>query len=337
MTLTALRRVSQLFFFVILVYGALFMTTFYSSDKLTQAYPALTCAYDKSGGDYCVLIPMQHQMDHRVAGLFNGSVEAMQALMPTVITIVTFLVLVVLLNKAFCGWTCPLGFFQEVLTIIGTKLGIRQIKSLDIETVRKIRPIKWLIFVFLIFLFPILTGLGFLGHELGSAFCSICPSRIMTTLAVGDTSQLYVSSLSWGYMTLSLIADFLFGLMIALALFVRQPFCRICPMLPMQSVFKNLSLFRLVKNGSSKCDTCGNCVKACPMDIYEIQESAENRNITFADCTLCGKCVEFCPDDDVLALKYTKFPLFSSSQEYFKKRNKLDRDFTKYKWFGSSK
>jgi len=337
LTLTALRRVSQVFFFVILVYGALFFTTFYSSDKFTQAFPSLTCAYDKSSGDYCALIPLQHQMDHRVAGLFNGSVDAMQALMPTVITLVTFFILIVLLNKAFCGWTCPLGFFQEMLTLLGTKLGIKQVKSLSLENVKKIRPIKWILFAFLIFIFPILTGLGFLGHELGSAFCSICPSRIMTTLAVGDSSQLYVSSLSWGYMTLSLIADFLFGLMIALALFVKQPFCRICPMLPLQSVFKKFSLFRLTKNGSSKCDTCGNCVNVCPMDIYEIQETAENKNITFADCTLCGKCVEFCPDNDVLSLKYANFSVFASNKEYFKKRNKLYKKFSKTKWVEGKK
>jgi formate hydrogenlyase subunit 6/NADH:ubiquinone oxidoreductase subunit I len=60
------------------------------------------------------------------------------------------------------------------------------------------------------------------------------------------------------------------------------------------------------------------------MDIYEIQQSAENKNITFSDCTLCGRCVEFCPDDDVLKLKYGPLTAFSSSKDYFKKRNKQD-------------
>lgn len=325
LTLTALRHVTQLFFFVIFVYGSLFLTTFYSQDKLTQALPALSCAYDKSGGDYCVLIPLQHQMDHRVSGVLDGSIALMQGLMGTLITLLTFFVLIVILNKSFCGWMCPLGFFQELVNIIATKLKIKQISSLSLASVKKIRAIKWILFAFLIFIFPVLSGLGFVGHELGDPFCRICPSRILTTIATGDTTQLYVDNSTWLYMALSIIADLLFGLMIALALFVRAPFCRICPMLPMQSVFKKFALFRLVKNGSSKCGTCNNCVKACPMDIYEIADVAQNKNITHTDCTLCGKCVEFCPHDGVMSLKYGSFSLFSSSKEYFKKRTTIDK------------
>lgn len=205
------------------------------------------------------------------------------------------------------------------------KLHIQQINSLSKETLAKIRPIKWFIFGFLVLIFPLLAGLGFVGHELGNPFCNICPSRILTTLAVGDASQLYVDNSNLTYMILSLIADFLFGLMIALALFVRQPFCRICPMLPLQTIFKKAGLLRLAKDGGSKCESCNNCVKACPMDIYEIGAKEENKNITYADCTLCGRCVEFCPDDNVLKLKYGPINLFSSSNEYFKKRNKIEK------------
>ena len=325
LTVTALRRVVQLFAFVFFVYGALIFTTFYTDDKLTQALPALSCAYDMKSGDYCALIPLQHQMDHRVSGLLTQSAKAMEALMPTLITIATVLALIIVLNKAFCGWLCPLGFFQEVIGMIGTKLGITQIGSLSRETITKVRPIKWFIFLFFVLIFPLLTGIGLLGHEWGSPFCSICPSRIMTTTLTGDMSQVYVSQAGWGYFALSLLADLLFGLMIALALFVRQPFCRICPILPMQSLFKKVGLLRLVKNGSSYCDNCSSCVKACPMDIFEIQEAAQNRNITHTDCTLCGRCVEFCPHDGVMNFKYGPLTIWSSSKEGFKKRTKIDK------------
>lgn len=327
---TVFRRVVQLFFFVLLVYGSLFFSTFYIEDKFTNALPALSCAYDMKGSDYCALIPVQHQLDHSVAAFFQGKRNFFAGVMPFIITIGTFALLVVILNKAFCGWTCPLGFFQEVIGLIGDKLKIKKIQSLSQETLQKVRPIKWFILIFLVFIFPLLTGLGFLGHEFGSAFCSICPSRIMTTLMTGDSHQVYVDNSSFWYMFFSILADLLFGLMIALALFVKQPFCRICPMLPFQAVFKKVGLLRLVKNSSSKCDTCGNCTKQCPMDIYEIQKSVKKpTNITFTDCTLCGRCVEFCPDENVLSLQYTKFPLFRSSKEQFKKRVKQQKFWEK--------
>jgi formate hydrogenlyase subunit 6/NADH:ubiquinone oxidoreductase subunit I len=334
LTLTWFRRVVQLFMFVIMVYGALFMTTFYSEDKFTGALPALSCAYDKQSGDYCSLIPVQHQMDHRVSMAFTSdSVSIMQAVMPTLITIGTFIILVVILNKAFCGWVCPLGFFQEMIHALGDKLGFKRFHTLSTKTLKKVRPIKWFMLAFLVFIFPLLTGIGWLGHEFGDGFCRICPSRILTTLAVGDTSQLYIDNSSIGYMIFSIIADLLFGLMIAMALVIKQPFCRICPMLAFQAVFKKLGLLKLVKNGSSSCEKCGLCAKVCPTDIIEIQNpTTKLTDITFADCTLCGACVEFCPDDDVMRLQYAGFPIFKSSKAYFKKRNKDQRNWEKVVW-----
>lgn len=330
LTISALRRVVQLFAVLFFVYGAYIFNTFYTGDKLTQALPALSCAYDKQGGDYCALIPLQHQVDHRVSGIFNGTVEVVGGIMPTVITLLTVAALVLVLSKAFCGWMCPLGFFQEIVNIVGKKLGFKQTETLSVESTKKFTVAKWAILLFLVLIFPLLTGLGFLSHAWGSPYCSVCPSRILTTLLVGDASQVYVSTADASYFALSLIADFLFGLMIALALFVRQPFCRICPILPLQSVFKKIGLLRLVKSESSHCEGCGQCVKACPMDIHPLCDSVEkSKNITHTDCTLCARCVEFCPHDNVLAVKYAPLKLFGSSKEYFKKRIKIEKWWSK--------
>jgi formate hydrogenlyase subunit 6/NADH:ubiquinone oxidoreductase subunit I len=93
-------------------------------------------------------------------------------------------------------------------------------------------------------------------------------------------------------------------------------------MLALHAVFRKIGLLRLVKQGTPRCERCGLCAKACPMDIQEIHTDMQSRNVTFEDCTLCGRCVEFCPDKDALQLKYTVFPVFSSSPEYFKQRKK---------------
>lgn len=319
--LSVIRKVVQVLTFIFFVYGGV-ITGPYLADKMSGALPALSCAYDKKGADLCVLIPFQHQMDHRLGSAIAKGGDLLMGLLPTLITLGTFLLMFVVLNKAFCGWVCPLGTFQEFMHMIGQKLGLQRRESLDHSVVKKIRPVKWLILVLLVFTFPLLTGLGYANHDLGDSFCRICPSRILTTLATGDTSQLVVDTANATTMTLSILADLLFGLMMAFALTVRQPFCRICPMLALHAVFRKLGLLRLVKNAKPRCEKCGLCAKSCPMDIKEIHTNMTNKDVTFDDCTLCGRCVEFCPDKDVLQLKYATIPIFSADPQYFKKRKK---------------
>jgi len=328
MNLSIIRKLVQLASFLFLVYGAS-IVGYYLADNLTGAFPALACAYDVETSDHCLLITLQHQMDHRVAPAVVAGTSVFNALIPTFLSMGVFLLTFVILNKAFCGWICPLGFFQETLNMLGQKLGLLQRESLSEKSVDRIRPIKWFMLVFLVFFFPILTGLGITGHELGSPFCSICPSRILTTLATGNTEQLVVDTTSDGYMIISMIATFMFGLMIAIGLTVRQPFCRICPMLALHAVFRKIGLVRLVKNSTPRCEKCGICAKACPMDIKEIHTEMEKKDVLHADCTLCGRCVEFCPDKDVLAMKYTVIPILSADPAYFKKRKKAQTKWEK--------
>ena len=328
--LSVIRKLVQLLAFLFLVYGSVFVG-FYSADKLSGAFPVLSCAYDAKTADYCVLIPLQHQIGHGLGPAIAAGKFTLSLLLPILTTLGTFLLLFILLNKAFCGWLCPLGFFQEVLGMIGQKLRLNRTESLDPKLVDRIRPAKWLMLGLLVILLPLASGMGFVGHELGDPFCQICPSRILTSLFAGQLNQLYIDTSSTGYMILSIIADLLFGLILVLSLTMRQPFCRICPLLAMHALFKKAGLVKLVKNYTSRCDKCGLCAKACPMDIREIHTSKE-KDILFSDCTLCGRCVEFCPDKGVMALKYAVIPIKVSDPGYFKERNKAQKQ-----WEGKQK
>jgi len=325
--LSVIRKIVQLTSFVFLVYGSV-IVGFYAADKLSKALPALACAYDSKTADYCVLIPLQHQLGHLLGPAIKAGTVSLMTFVPILTTLVTFLMLFVLLNKAFCGWVCPLGTFQELLGLIGQKLGLKRQESLEADVVDRIRPVKWLMLGGLVLFFPLLSGLGFVDHSLGDPYCKICPSRIMTTLMTGSVKQLYLDTSSPIYMTLSIVGDGMFGIMLVLGLTLRQPFCRICPMLAMHAVFKKLGLVRLVKAYTPRCEKCGLCAKACPMDIREIHTSQE-KDILFPDCTLCGRCVEFCPDQGVMAMKYTFIPIKVSSPQYFKHRNKAQKAWEK--------
>lgn len=321
-TLSRLRLLVQLAMLWFTVYGSA-VVGHYMADKVSNALPALSCAYDQSNGAYCVLIPLQHQMHHRIGeSIVRAQQITFEMVMPLLFTLLTFLAFFLVLNKAFCGWVCPLGTVQELLGKLGRRLRLTT-RRLEGNELKRVRPAKWIVLLALVLVFPLLAGLGVAPHSLGNPYCDVCPSRLATTLLTADPEQVALRTGGWVEMGLSATANLLFGFIVIGALAIRQPFCRICPMLALHAVFRRLAPLRLVKRRHDRCEQCGICTKACPMDIPEIARE-HGPKAFHDDCTLCGRCVEFCPDDDVLQLKLGPFALFRSSRAYYKRRIKVD-------------
>ena len=182
---------------------------------------------------------------------------------------------------------------------------------------------KWLLLLLLVLALPVMAGMGVTPNEAGDPYCQVCPSRLATTLLTADAEQIAVRTSTTVNFALGALGNALFGFVIIAALAVRQPFCRICPLLSWNALFQKLSPMRLVKKQYDKCEKCGVCQKACPMDIHEI--GREHGTKAFhEDCTLCGRCAEYCPDDDVIQIRFFGIRLFGSSREYYKKRVKQE-------------
>ncbi len=318
-TLGRFRLTVQILMLLVTVYGAN-LVGFYMAEKLSNALPALSCAYDQQTGGYCILIPTQHQLHHRVGeAIVKAQEVTMQMVMPLLFTVLTFFLFFFVLGKAFCGWVCPLGTLQELLGKLGRRLNL-PLRRFNADNVGKVRPVKWLLMLSLVLALPLLTGLGVTPHGLGNPWCDVCPSRIATTLLTGSTEQLSLRSGGVEFV-LGALANTLFGFMLVAAFAVRQPFCRICPLLSFNAVFQRLSPLRLVKRENDKCAKCGVCAQACPMDIHEIA-AEHGKKAYHEDCTLCGRCAEFCPDDGTIQLKWGRLALFESRREYYKGRMK---------------
>lgn len=319
-TLGRFRLFIQIFMLLLTVYGSN-VVGFYMAEKISNALPALSCAFDQQNGAYCVLIPTQHQLHHRVGeAIVKAQQFTYQMVLPLLFTLLTFFTFFVVLSKVFCGWICPLGTIQELINKLGRRLNL-PLRRFEGGSVSKVRPVKWLMLIVLVLALPLLAGLGVTPHATGDAYCQVCPSRLATTLLTANTDQMAIRTGSTLDFAFGAIANTLFGFMLVAAFAVRQPFCRICPMLSFNAVFQRLSPMRLVKKQNDKCDKCGICVKACPMDIHEI--AREHGSKAFhEDCTLCGRCAEFCPDDGVIQMKWGPIALFSSSREYYKQRMK---------------
>lgn len=320
-TLGRLRLSVQLLMLVVTVYGSLFVGS-YMADKLSNALPALSCAYDQMNGGYCVLIPTQHILHHRIGeAMVRAQQLTLTMVLPLLLSFAVFFAFFFALGKAFCGWICPLGTLQEVLGRIGRRFGIapRRFAAGDLGRVQRVRPVKWLLLLGLVFLLPLLTGLGVTPHALGNPYCDVCPARLATTLLTGNTEQFAVALDDKVKLALGASANFLFGFIVLGTLAIRQPFCRICPLLAFNSLAQRLSPLRLVKTRQANCGKCTICSEACPMDIPEISQQ-EGRKAYSEDCTLCGRCAEYCPQDGNIQLKWGPFALFASRRTYYKAR-----------------
>jgi ferredoxin len=322
-TLGRFRFSVQIIMLFVTVYGGALLGS-YTVDRISQALPSLACAYDKTTGDHCILIVNQHQLHHRVGeALAKIQDITFKVFIPTLMSVGIFFMFFFFLNKAFCGWVCPMGTVQELLFRIGRRLG-RPLNRLKQSNVGKVRPVKWLMLLVLVLGLPLLAGMGVTPNEAGDPYCQVCPARIATTLLTADVEQIAVRTSTGINFALGALGNALFGFVIIAALAVRLPFCRICPLLSWNALFQKLSPMRLVKKDThEKCAKCGVCEQACPMDIHEIGTSF-GKKAFHEDCTLCGRCAEYCPDDDVIQIKFFGFKLFGSSREYYKNRVKQE-------------
>ena len=324
LTLTRVRHVVQVVMLVFTVYGGA-IVGHYLADKVTGQLPALSCAYDQQNSAYCVLIPIQHQLHHRVGeSIVRFQQFSFDYVIPLGFTMLTFLAFFLVLNKAFCGWICPLGTVQEFVNKLGRKMKVPVVR-LTQKTVGRMRPVKWAALILLVLVLPLMAGLGYTSHVTGDAYCQVCPSRVVTTLMTANPEQIAVNTDDPWAFAFGALRSAIVGFVIILAFGMRQPYCRACPMLALHALFRRFAPLRLAKKASGdKCGKCKACYQACPMDIHEVAFEFGSKAF-HADCTMCGRCIEFCPDDGMLALKFGPVPLFKSSAAYMKRRAKIDK------------
>jgi len=174
-------------------------------------------------------------------------------------------------GRAFCGWACPFGAFQDVLG---------RFRNWQGRPSRKLRPFTYSKFAMLL-LVIILAWL-----TVDTFFCKLCP---IGSLFAAIPASIFYPSLSLGFFFYVHIATLL--LTIALVLLFSRFWCRyLCPLAPI-GIFNRLSLLTITLD-PTKCEECLGCLDVCPMGIDKLSDIASS-----SDCTLCGKCVEACQKD----------------------------------------
>ncbi len=306
----------QVLAFILLVYGG--AIGFDLGDKL----PTFACVYNSGyTGGKCFLGILQHDLRHPFATYLGYTGIAL------LISIAVFILWLVLLNKSWCGFMCPLGTMQDWMSLLREKLRLRY-SSYSWANRKKIQSIKYILLILLLIIPMMLSnsifGLPTLPSAMSMPFCDICPGRILIPAFTGDFNQFYIDFSSTSDSVMSALGMIVVGLFLVGAFVKKRFFCYFCPMSALQNSFSKYSLFRLYKEGS-KCTKCGDCYTACDMDILEIADDVSHKNMVTEDCTLCLKCVAACPEEGCLEANFAGVSIFESTKEGFVVRMAQER------------
>ena len=185
----------------------------------------------------------------------------------------------VLTGRAVCGWACPIGLLQRATGRVPRYLkskypGFRKLGQLKIE--RYLRYIKYIIFIGLVIVTPILIGF---------MFTDVCPTGVLT----GTIPILILNPGKFIPNPFFYIALIIFILFFILIFLIERGWCRyFCPVGAMLAPFNKVS-FLYVSVDKKECIHCNVCSDICPMGI-----DVPNMNRD-PECILCGKCINVCP------------------------------------------
>jgi len=252
--------------------------------------PNASCRYITNAPTNCWYYNLQE-------GLTSGWESGYMLVVPMVLVAG---VMAVGLGRGWCGWACPFGFAQYLISRGRAWTGL-QYRELPYWMVALLDHLKYAILFVMVLLAVAIgipqLGLAIFGENLALAYCQVCPAKpFFTVLQQAVGVEPFATSLPWvaiGMLCLFLVATF----------FIRMFWCRVCPIGAFLALFNRQSLFWLRKE-PSKCTKCRVCLRVCPMDIEEIFVEMERENVTSPECIMCGRCVESCPEEGCLSFNY---------------------------------
>jgi polyferredoxin len=216
--------------------------------------PGLNCYSCPAASFACPIGGLQHFSAARQVPLYLGAMLGLTGLVT---------------GRLTCGWLCPFGWLQDLAYRLPTRKWSPRVR------------LKWLRFAMLavfVLLLPFLTGEQW--------FSKICPAG---TLEAGIPWVLLSAEVrkQAGWLFAFKVAT-LAGLLGWMTV-TRRPFCRyFCPLGAVYALFNPISLLR-VSAEPHACSSCGQCKKACPVEIDPLT------SVNSMECIHCMECVRACP------------------------------------------
>ena len=298
--------------FFVLLFGA------YLNLYFGYFLPSFSCCYVNSRAGTCFMLTLQQTL----------GVLTLDSMLVFLERFFYFSILVIILGRAWCGWICPLGFFQEILDFIRRISGIGYIRFSD-KLKKSLGWIKWLLF-FMASLLPLWVACPvfcpIVALDLRIPYCQLCPGKYILPLLAGNPNRVAVNFSSITHMVMSTLGLLISSSVIVGAFIKRRFWCHFCPLGLILSFYRRLGFLKLKKN-DAKCTKCEICYNVCPVEIKQVFQSRGRKDVTFSECTLCLKCVEHCPEPGALKASYLGKTIYKSSGlKTLEKQNSLIMD-----------
>ena len=257
---------------------------------------------------------------------------------PLLYVLIVVFAMTIVLGRLYCGWLCPFGLIMDLITL-STRTFRKPYRLLSDKLNKSLHQLRYVILLFFLLL-PILLWLmnpppnlnfavimlKFLSGPFRSYTSLIDP---MVPLVVPWASPFKFITINFNYpyaqdiVTYAsgnpgqIIAVVFVGLTLAGSFFLRRVWCRFCPTGSSLAVVNRFKGFKwapmlYIEKDEEKCNDCGVCARACPVQVNEVLNEQKSGKITTSMCLLCVRCVESCPNPDALKLKLSKKTLFKS-------------------------
>jgi polyferredoxin len=232
------------------------------------------------------------------------------------LALASIFVAAIFLGRAFCGWVCPFGFVQDLLTYLKK----RHVEVMP-RTHRDMVKVKYLVLAAILFVSGTLaiSRVAEVGEKYKDAlgifaqapFNAVSPAdtlfavipRITLEIRYG-VPQLLAKSAEEAYEALGemitslqplfLARLFIMGLIIGLAVYVPRGWCRyLCPQGAFSALFSRFSFLGL-RRDPVRCTKagCRDCVQVCPTLVPILNLPWEK--FTHPECIYCLKCMDAC-------------------------------------------
>lgn len=219
-----------------------------------------------------------------IAGLMNSKYFFVTGHIPQIhpaamFLFLAFVLMSVLLKKAFCSWLCPVGTFSEFLWKAGRKLFGRNFQLprwIDIP----LRGLKYLLFGF--FFFVVITmSVETLREFMFTPYGIIAGVKMLNFFRdMSEAAAIVILLLVFGSML------------------VKNFWCRyLCPYGALMGLVSLLSPVK-IRRDADACIDCAKCSRACPANL-SVDRLVQIRSV---ECAACMECVAVCPAENALQM-----------------------------------